>query len=201
MIVLEEVYNLARKDILSSYQITRKSTEKTEREDTPNPRSFHTTESIMKAINDNTNWGDVSPAMFEPSSPAETKHKPSPPSRLPTFPSVSDARRFTSTPQPPVKTDYICLRPPFASEISYEVLSHNPGWFLDPNDFIHNGEVPYPDILVPPPKGDQARCTFCRRKWEGKGSVECWRSHVVAVHGIAVGPKSKPETTVKCKAL
>ena len=200
--MLEEVYDLARKDLLSSHQT--KSTEETKREDTPDPNlgPFHATESIMTDVHNGSSWGDISSAstLIGPSSPVETKHKPSPPpSGSPTPHSPSDARRFTSTPQPPVKIDYICLHPPFTSEISYEVLSHNPGWFLDPSDFIPNGGVPYPDILVPPPKGDEARCTFCRKKWEGAGSGVCWREHVAAVHGIEVGSKSKPEITPKDK--
>lgn len=201
-LVLEEVYDLAQKDLLLS---TCQSKNTKEPEPDPNPNPLHTTESISTPSTSitTTSYGgsgsrDTSPAstMIEPSSPVEMKHIPSPPpSRSPTSPSLSEARMFTPNPQPgPVKTDYVCLHPPFTPEISYETLSHNPEWFLDPVDFTPSGGLVYPDALVPPKESDErVRCTFCRRKWDGEGSRKYWREHVETVHGVVVGSKPKPK--------
>lgn len=115
----------------------------------------------------------------------------------------------------------VFIHPPFTtfpksedhpSGLTFHLLSLNPEWFLDANDFIsldstNPNAIPYPPHLEPPrgwcpakkkdlkdrgpdgwPEGEEPRlrCTFCRRTYAGVNAKSMWRRHVFEKHKIAM---------------
>ncbi|KAG6832434.1 hypothetical protein H0H92_001480 [Tricholoma furcatifolium] len=118
----------------------------------------------------------------------------------------------------PTEPDVLFIHPPFtvfprsssASDgLTYQLLTENPEWFLDPEDFNTDNPnaVPYPPHLEPPrgwcpqkkkdlrergaegwPEGEEPRlrCTFCRRTYAGVNAKSMWRRHVFEKHKVAM---------------
>jgi len=121
----------------------------------------------------------------------------------------------------PSDPNVIFIHPPFTTfpnsdhhpdGLTFQVLTDNSEWFLDPKDFIHDNNanshaIAYPPILEPPRgwcpakkkdlkgkgaegwiKGEEPRlrCTFCRRQYAGVNAKSMWRRHVFEKHKIAM---------------
>lgn len=115
----------------------------------------------------------------------------------------------------------VFIHPPFTTfpnahlhlgGLNYTLLTENPDWFLDPDDFINPDSsnpnaIAYPPYLEPPrgwcpakkralkergsdswPDGEEPRlrCTFCRRTYAGVNAKSMWRRHVFEKHKIAM---------------
>ena len=154
--------------------------------------------------------------------PAATSFKPTP------YTTAESSTKPTSHPLPPPAMDplpadpnILFIHPPFNSfpnshlhtdGLTFQLMTENPNWFLDPHDFVsfHNPNtslIPYPPHLEPPrgwcpakkkdlkdrgsegwPEGEEPRlrCTFCRRTYAGVNAKSMWRRHVFEKHKIAM---------------
>lgn len=87
------------------------------------------------------------------------------------------------------------------SGLTFALLSSNPNWFLNRDDFIGEKAVSYPSQLEPPrgwnPLQKQRlamgecsqatlRCTFCDRHYAGVNAKSMWRRHVFEKHKVAM---------------
>ncbi|GLB36246.1 hypothetical protein LshimejAT787_0305340 [Lyophyllum shimeji] len=121
----------------------------------------------------------------------------------------------------PTDPDVVFIHPPFTTfpdsalypdGLTYQLMTENPEWFLDADDFISENNtspnaIPYPPQLEPPrgwcpakkkdlrergsegwPEGEEPRlrCTFCRRTYAGVNAKSMWRRHVFEKHKIAM---------------
>lgn len=112
----------------------------------------------------------------------------------------------------------VFIHPPFTTfpesnrhpeGLSYNLMTANPEWFLDPYDFISSvsprpNAVQYPVKLEPPRKKSvmalgvndvsdsdepRFRCTFCRKSYSGENGKSMWRRHVTKRHNIVLSSR------------
>lgn len=161
----------------------------------------------------------------EQASPTPSSHQ-LPPAPIPVEPPKAKipARPAIAGPPRPQDLRPDFLHPPFTTfpdsrphpeGISYDLMSQNLDWFLDPNDFVSADGILYPIELEPPntktendDEGEERRlrCTFCRRVFSGDGeeAVKLWKKHVGDLHGIPLGKerdKRKKEMDEKKKKI